>query len=91
MMDDLKSATLPRAYDFMTTTYEDTSEEKLLKIWKDRFSEYFSNIIPQVAEYRFRIYDPKDPPKSLIILTHDGRIMEFRMTKYGSAELKTLN
>lgn len=91
MMDDLKSAVLPRAYDFLTETYADTSEEKLLNIWKDRFAEYFSNIVPQVAEYRFRIYDPKDPPKSLIILTHDGRIMEFRVTKYGSAELKTLN
>lgn len=91
MMDDAKSAVLPRAYDVITETYTDTSEEKLLKIWKDRFAEYFQNIVPQVEEYRFRIYDPKDPPKSLIILTHDGRIMEFRITKYGSAELKTLN
>lgn len=91
MMDDAKSAVLPRAYDVITETYTDTSEAKLLKIWKDRFAEYFSNIVPQVEEYRFRIYDPKDPPKSLIILTHDGRIMEFRITKYGSAELKTLN
>lgn len=91
MMDDVKKSVLPRAYDFLTKTYTDTSEEKLLKIWKDRFAEYFPNIVPQVEEYRFRIYDPKDPPKSLIILTHDGRIMEFRITKYGSAELKTLN
>lgn len=91
MMDDVKSAVLPRAYDFLTETYAGTSKEKLLKIWKDRLAEYFPNIVPQVEEYRFRIYDPKDPPKSLIILTNDGRIMEFRITKYGSAELKTLN
>ena len=91
MMDDVKKSVLPRAYDFLTETYTDTSEAKLLNIWKDRFAEYFPNIVPQVEEYRFRIYDPKDPPKSLIILTHDGRIMEFRITKYGSAELKTLN
>lgn len=91
MMDDIHTATLPRAYDFLAEKYEDKSEEKLMKIWKDRFASYFPNLVPQVKEYRFKIYDPKDPPKSLIILTGDGRIMEFRTTEKGSAELKTLN
>lgn len=91
MMDDVHAATLPRAYDFLVETYEDKSEQKLMKIWKDRFASYFPNLVSQVKEYRFRIYDPNDPPKSLIVLTGDGRIMEFRTTKKGSAELKTLN
>lgn len=91
MMDDVHESTLPRAYDFLAETYKDDREEKLLKIWKNRFATYFPNLVPQVKEYRFRIYDPKDPPKSLVILTGDGRIMEFRTTKKGSAELKTLN
>lgn len=91
MMDDVKTSVLPRAYDFLTKTYTDTSEEKLLKIWKDRFAEYFPNLVSQVKEYRFMIYDQKNHPMSLVILTFDGRIMEFRTTKKGSAELKTLN
>lgn len=91
MMDDIHAATLPRAYDFLAETYEDKSEKKLLKIWKDRFASYFPNLVSQVKEYRFRIYDPKNPPRSLVILTFDGRIMEFRTTENGSAELKTLN
>lgn len=91
MMDDIHTGPLPRAYDFLAGTYEDKNEEILLNIWKDRFATYFPDLISKVMEYRFRVYDPKDLPKSLIILTDDGHIMEFRTTKLGSAELKTLN
>lgn len=91
MMDDIHTSILPRAYDFLAGTYEDENEEKLLKIWKDRFASYFPNMVPKAREYRFRIYDPKNPPRSLVILTYDGRILEFKTTEHGSAELKTLN
>lgn len=91
MMTDSEISVMPSAYDFLTETYTDKTEENLLKIWKNRFASYFPNLIPEAQEYRFRIYDPKNPPKSLIILTYDGRILEFKMTEHGSAELKTLN
>lgn len=91
MITDLKESTISSAYDFLAETYEDNSEEKLLKIWKDRFASYFPNMVSQAREYRFRVYDPKDLPRSLVILTYDGRILEFKTTEHGSAELKTLN
>lgn len=91
MMTDIHTGPLPKAYDFTAGIYEDKNEERLLNIWKDRFATYFPDLTSKVKEYRFRVYDPKDLPKSLIILTDDGRIMEFRTTKLGSAELKTLN
>lgn len=91
MMDDIHTSILPRAYDFLAGTYEDKNEEKLLKIWKDRFASYFPNMVSQAREYRFRVYDPENPPRSLVILTYDGRILEFKTTEHGSAELKTLN
>lgn len=91
MITDTEMSTVPGAYDFLRETYEDKTEEKLLKIWKDRFASYFPDLVSQAREYRFRIYDPNNLPRSLVILTYDGRILEFKTTKYGSAELKTLN
>lgn len=91
MITDTKKSVLPNAYDFLAETYEDKTEEKLLKIWKNRFASYFPNFVSQVREYRFRIYDPNNLPRSLVILTYDGQILEFKTTEYGSAELKTLN
>lgn len=91
MITDTKASTIPGAYDFLTETYEDKTEEGLLKIWKDRFASYFPELVPKAREYRFRVYDPKNLPRSLVILTYDGRILEFKTTEYGSAELKTLN
>lgn len=91
MITDTNASTIPGAYDFLAETYEDKTEEGLLKIWKDRFASYFPELVPKAREYRFRVYDPKNLPKSLVILTYDGQILEFKTTKYGSAELKTLN
>ena len=91
MITDTKVSTIPGVYDFLAETYEDKTEESLLKIWKDRFASYFPELVPKAREYRFRIYDPKNLPRSLVILTYDGQILEFKTTKYGSAELKTLN
>lgn len=91
MITDTKASTIPGAYDFLAETYEDKTEEGLLKIWKDRFASYFPELVPKAREYRFRVYDPKNFPRSLVILTYDGRILEFKTTEYGSAELKTLN
>lgn len=91
MITDTQISTVPGAYDFLAETYEDKTEENLLKIWKNRFASYFPDLVSQALEYRFRIYDPNNLPRSLVILTYDGRILEFKTTKYGSAELKTLN
>ena len=91
MITDTKASTIPGVYDFLAETYEDKTEEGLLKIWKDRFASYFPELVPKAREYRFRVYDPKNLPRSLVILTYDGQILEFKTTKYGSAELKTLN
>lgn len=91
MITDTEMSTVPGEYDFLAETYEDKTEEKLLKIWKNRFASYFPDLVSQAQEYRFRIYDPNNLPRSLVILTYDGRILEFKTTKYGSAELKTLN
>ncbi len=91
MITDINASTIPGAYDFLAETYKDKSEANLLKIWKDRFASYFPDLVPQAREYRFRVYDTKNPPKSLVILTYDGRILEFKTTERGSAELKTLN
>lgn len=91
MITDTKASTIPGAYDFLAETYEDKTEEGLLKIWKDRFASYFPELVPKAREYRFRVYDPKNNQRSLVILTYDGQILEFKTTKYGSAELKTLN
>lgn len=91
MITDTNTSTIPGVYDFLAETYEDKTEESLLKIWKDRFASYFPELVPKAREYRFRIYDPKNLPRSLVILTYDGQILEFKTTKYGSAELKTLN
>ena len=91
MITDTNASTIPSVYDFLVETYEDKTEESLLKIWKDRFASYFPELVPKAREYRFRVYDPKNLPRSLVILTYDGRILEFKTTKYGSAELKTLN
>lgn len=91
MIADTNASTIPSAYDFLAETYEDKAEESLLKIWKDRFASYFPELVPKAREYRFRVYDPKNLPRSLVILTYDGQILEFKTTKYGSAELKTLN
>lgn len=91
MITDIHRTALPKIYDFLIDEYENVSEEKLLNIWKKRVASFFPNLIPQIKEYRFRVYDPKDLPKSVILLARDGRIFEFTMTKRGSAELKTLN
>lgn len=91
MITDTEMSTVPSAYDFLAEPYEDKTEEKLLKIWKNRFASYFPDLVSQAQEYSFRIYDPNNLPRSLVILTYDGRILEFKTTKYGSAELKTLN
>lgn len=91
MIADINTSTIPGAYDFLVETYEDKTEKSLLKIWKDRFASYFPELVPKAREYRFRIYDPKNPPRSLVILTYDGQILEFKTTEHGSAELKTLN
>lgn len=91
MIIDTKASTIPGAYDFFAETYEDKTEEGLLKIWKDRFASYFPELVPKAREYRFRVYDPKNLPRSLVILTYDGQILEFKTTEYCSAELKTLN
>lgn len=91
MMTDVDNEILPEIYDFLIDEYELISEEKLLTIWKKRFSSFFPNLVPNIKEYRFRVYDPKNLPKSMILLSNDGHIFEFSMTRLGSAELKTLN
>lgn len=74
---------------FMESVIDD--EIMVLNIWKKRFASYFPNRVPDIKEYRFRSYDSKQPPTSLICLTYDGKILEFKTTRLGSAELKTLN
>ncbi len=91
MINDVHQTVLPKIYDFLIDEYESISEEKLLNIWKKRVSSFFPDLIPRIKEYRFRIYDPNNLPKSVILLSYDGHIFEFSMTKHGSAELKTLN
>lgn len=78
-------------YDYTVHKQPDNQEKLNLEMWRDRFLKYFPEKEKLIKELRFRNSDSKHPPTSLIILTTDGKILEFKANKTGSAELKTLN